>query len=738
MHGSEASGSEVAMKVAYTLAGARDRKTELLLKHAVVIIDPMLNPDGRDRYVNWFNSVVGDSANSNPESVEHHPPWPGGRFNHYLFDLNRDWAWGTQPETQARVRLFRRWMPEVHVDFHEMNYNSTYFFFPSTRPRNPDIPPSLFRWAAVFGRENARAFDRHDYLYYTKEGFDLYYPGYGDSWPSFNGAVGMTYEQAGGGGSGVLVRQTDGSLLSLRDRIARHTLSSFTTIQTAVKYRKKLLRDFYTFWEKSLARAKQSGLKAVIISPTQDLQKLSDFVALLERQGIEVKRARADFRLKNVHPYGSHRKVRRKFQAGSLIIDMQQPHYYLAKALLSPEIPAPDTLYFYDIVSWSLPFAFQLPAAWTENEPEVSAGKITAAEILQNKEKFPFEKGKAYLIPWDNLASVNVLSRIFQKNLKVRVATKPFTLQTNLGKRAFKRGTLIVLRGDNSGDKSFFKKVKDCLTGTPAPFFIAQTALAEKGFDLGSPHKKLLKKPKIAVVRGAPVVPTALGAVRYWVEQRAHFPVTDISIGQVKSGHLKDFNVLILPDDYGKGYSAKIDSASAGKLKDWIKNGGTLIGIDGGAEFASGSQCKLASIKIRVEKKEKDETQKSFRFRTLEEKEKSQWENRIPGTILKVTLDTTHPLGFGYSGLAYVLKTNKLFLVPSQSGNNVGVYLPGAKVSGFLSKKNETRLMKSVFLYEERVGKGHIILFASDPLFRGFWEGPVKLFFNAVFIEPGM
>jgi hypothetical protein len=247
VHGNESSSPEAALALAWQLAAGTDERTKAILQDAVVIVDPVLNPDGRARYVDWYRRVATDPPNASWNAAEHAEPWPGGRTNHYYFDLNRDWSWLTQEESRARIAFYRQWMPHTHVDLHEMGPSSTYFFFPAAPPFHQALPPEVATWGKIYGAANAAALDKVGAAYYVGENFDMFYPGYGDSWPTFNGAIGMTFEQAGSGRAGVAIRRPDGTLLTLHDRVRNHFITALTTVETTVRRRQERLRDFAAF-----------------------------------------------------------------------------------------------------------------------------------------------------------------------------------------------------------------------------------------------------------------------------------------------------------------------------------------------------------------------------------------------------------------------------------------------------------------------------------------------------------
>ncbi|MBM4014525.1 MAG: hypothetical protein FJ293_06115, partial [Planctomycetes bacterium] len=378
VHGNEPSCTEAALATLWHLAAAEDADVARLRDELLIIIDPCLNPDGRDRYVHWFQSVVGAVPDPEPASREHAEPPPGGRVNHYYFDLNRDWAFASQDETRRRLEPLRRYPPQVHVDFHEMYAESSYFFFPADLPRNLNLPQSTTEWGERFGRGNAAAFDRFGWSYYTGEQFDLLYPGYGDSFPSLRGAIGMTYEQAGHSAGGLEYRREDGSLLTLTDRIAHHFIASLATIETARSGRADLLRHWRRFHADAMAAGRVGPMREIALLPGADRTTLAELAALLLRHGIEVDVARAAFVARGVHDYAGGDSAERVLPEGTLLVPLEQPSARLAKALLEPRAGVERTT-FYDISAWALPYAFGVAACWLEAPADVARARLTGA-----------------------------------------------------------------------------------------------------------------------------------------------------------------------------------------------------------------------------------------------------------------------------------------------------------------------------------------------------------------------
>jgi hypothetical protein len=741
VHGNESCSSEAAMKVLYRLATAQDDSTREWLKRLVIIMDPMLNPDGRDRYVNWYNSVVGAQPNPDPLAVEHREPWPGGRGNHYLFDLNRDWAWAVQKESRLRIQEYHRWMPQVHVDFHEMGYTSTYFFFPPSRPVNPLFPEQVHRWAEIFGKGNATYFDREGIPYFTGESFDLFYPGYGDCYPTFNGATGMTYEQGGGGFAGLRIRRPDKTELTLKDRLHGHYLASLATIQTAAQHREERLRDFFRFFQSALNYRDPQRPRWVFLDRRNDPALLEALVELLRFHRIEVAVLEKPARVQAV-AYGESVARSRRFPEGTLVVDLNQPMGYLARALLEPEAQKPDTLFFYDITSWSLPYALNLKAFWAKKAGGLQINRQFDLPKPEVPDISPARVG--YLVPWGQIRAIRFLAQCFGEGIRVRIAHRPFVY----GGRKFGRGSLVILNRDNRDKKNLVGLLQKISRETGVAVFSAQSGMTESGIDLGSNYVRPLKKPKVLLLRDRPASFTSVGAVWFLFEQVYGFPLTLINADLLKSVRFEDYNVLILPSSYGRGGGIRsvLDSAAVERLKKWIRDGGVLITMGGSAGFATADGAKLVDVAVKKEKrkgKKKDKKEElspeeiAERKRTVAERELERWKERVPGTIMRILLDQTHPLAYGMPRQAFVLKRGRQVFELGKKGYNVALFPEkDARITGYLSEKNVRLIRGGVYLYEQRLGRGHVVLFADEPNFRGFWRGLDLLLCNAVFFLP--
>jgi hypothetical protein len=764
VHGNEASSSEAAMQVAYELTASQDANVLQWLDNCVVVIDPVLNPDGRERYVNFYRQWEGRSPRADRFAAEHQEQWPGGRVNHYLFDLNRDWAWQSQPETIARISAMRTWAPQVVVDFHEMSPSATYFFPPPAKPVLPMLDSLLGKWFDTYGRGNAAAFDRYHFAYYTRETYDLFYPSYGDIWPSLNGAVGMTYEQGGGGAAGLVYELPEHQrTLTLHDRVAHHFISSLATIDTSSRNRQTRLHDFYDFHHAAMDTGHRGSTRAYYLAPGRDPQRTAHLVDVLLKAGIEVKQATSDFEIGGATNYWGEATSRKKLPKGAYVVDAAQPAGFLARALLEREF-APEAVFFYDVSSWSLPLLADAEAYTSTNPPPADLQLVKAAPTFAGRvDANP--QTSAYIVPIEQSASLKLLSRLLAENVKAYVALKPITF----GGRQFGAGAIVVPTGSNLPDLS--QRLEQAAGETGAQVFSTNTLLSDEGVDLGSNRVRFLRPPKIAVLTDSPVNVSDYGALWFLFEQRADVPFTPIRTEELRSVDLRNYNVLILPPDTGdgRGYSRVLDKTLTSRINDWVRDGGLLIGIRGGAVWATKHKSGITSVTYRYVRAEDEETRiqeeraanpgekqtkneeptakpetsaspsptgenTQRKLTRYADRERERRAEDIPGTLLQVTLDTTHPLAFGMNDRVAAIDDTAPILELSAKGENPGYFADGnLKVSGFLTSDNEKKLIHTAYLVRERVGRGSVVLFADTPVFRGFSDGTTRLFLNAVF-----
>ncbi|MDQ6788752.1 MAG: hypothetical protein M3033_18265 [Acidobacteriota bacterium] len=616
IHGNESASFEAMIQIVYQLAASNEPQTLDILENTVTLIIPGENPDGHERFVTWYNSVATGNADRN--ALEHREPWSVyGRLNHFRFDLNRDNIAATQKETQNMQRAFFEWNPQVVVDHH--GQPSQFFFPPAALPINPNLPqPATNKWLDTFGRANAAAFDQNHWDYYVRDIYDLFYPGYWDSFPSLNGAIGMTYETDGGGFKGLRWTRDDGTIVTLRSAIAKHYVASLTTLETLAKNRAGRLQDFYDFRRNAIEETGREKLKRIIISPEKDTVKTAELIDVLQRARVEVKVANAPFSSANAHSYAQKDapKVSQTFPAGSYIIDLNQPQKRIVKALLEQETPQDKAFVtdnmarfhrnerrgtsaqkedygFYDITAWNLPLAFGVDAFWTEDTPVVNATVVTNEYLEQAKRGAVSGRANiAYIIPYQSDGAGALALRLLKEGFRVAVATKTLTA----GGRNYTRGTFVVRVSRNP--ETVHEAVSRLASSLGVQVTAVNSGYTDEGdTNVGSENVVSLQTPKIAMVADEAVDQTSYGSI-WWTLDRYGVDFTPLTINNIKNGALKNYTVLIMPDGAAGRYFGALGAGGVSSLKQWISGGGTLITVKGASVFAALKDVGLTSAKL--------------------------------------------------------------------------------------------------------------------------------------------
>jgi len=752
VHGNEISSPNAALLVAYHLAASRgDSLVDSILKNCVVVIDPLENPDGRARFVQYFRQTRGRWPDPSPDAAEHNEEWPGGRSNHYLFDMNRDWFGRTQPETRGRVQVYLEWFPQIIVDLHEMGGDSTYYFAPPTEPLNPWLTEGQVHWLNEFGKNNARWFDQRGVDYFTREVFDSFYPGYGEDWPMFQGTVGMTYEQASV--RGLILRRDDDTILRFSDSVRNHFTSSLATLETAARNSNAIVDSFAANRKSAIEEGKKGDVRQYLFPPDPGNGRVNALMKNLLSQGIQITRARDAFSLSDLHGYRDSGTVSQDFPAGTFIISAAQPGGRLVHNLLDQQVPMPEDFLdkqehrrelrerdqFYDITGWSLPLLYDVEAYRAGKESGVSVEPVTADSLTVTAPS-PGPAELAYLVPWTGRSSARLLSALFLKKIRVYSAGKSFTLAG----REFPAGTLIVKCKDNPSD--LHSTISEISAETGAEVIPTNSAWVDDGINFGSNDVVYLRKPSIAIAYSAPTRSASAGATRFIVEQLFDYPVTVLHTSDLGSADLSKFNVLVLPDasPWGGGYSQTLGERGVDRIKDWVRSGGTLISLAGASQWLSGEKVGLLSTK--TERKKAAEKSDSKDTQDAEETYQEMIEPTdeapaaIPGALVRVRLDPDHWLAFGYDDETTALVEGNRIFTPLKldEGTNVGVYFPSDKLllSGFAWDETREQMGQKAYLMHERMGRGNVVAFAEDPTFRGFVVADHMLLMNAIFFGP--
>ena len=700
IHGNEPSGSEAAMLTAYTLIASKNEKINRLTTDSVVFIDPTLNPDGRDRHSQWANQYKSINLVADSNDAEHNESWPRGRTNHYWFDLNRDWLLAIHPEIRGKLNWLHEWYPNVVVDVHEMGTNSNYFFDPmkpsaSVKPLIPQENVDLY---PIFAEYYIKYMDSIGSFYYSKESFDETYPGYGSTYSDLQGGLALLFEQASSRGH---VQETNYGEMTFGFTIRNQFLNGIATVEAAVD-NKMLLRDYQKrFFESSLSEFKNEKIKAYEFGDIYDKNRTKAFIDKLQIHKIEV--------------YEKDDKF---------IVPVNQLQSRMVKNFFETHDKYLDSV-FYDASAWSVSNFYNMKHKAVRS---IDVNKLTKVkDVLVNNPKVS-KSNYAYILDWDDYNTPAALNHLHKNGVISYSAYKPFSIKVNEDDdvKNFNRGTVMVPVSKQKVDsEKLFETLKSTQEKFNLPVFSTETGYSSSGIDLGSNFFRINKKVKVAMLIGDGVSSYEAGEVWHLLDTRVHIPLTKIRLNQFNRTSLDKYTTLVMVS----GSYNQISESGIKKIKDWVGKGNTLITIGSASSWA---------IKKEVVKESLVETKNDTIFsrkRYIDAREYSGRE-RIGGSILKVDLDLTHPLAFGYRDQSIpVYKNNNVFLNKSKSDySSVAIYSKNPHIDGYVSKKNmENNLKGAASLIVSDSGSGRVVLFADNPNFRGTWYGTNKLFLNAIF-----
>lgn len=743
VHGDEISSSDAAIALSHHLVAAgRDPDVARILDNVVIIMDPMQNPDGRNRFVNSFTAARGLVPSADRFAAEHDQPWPGGRFNHALFDMNRDWFALTQPETRGRVRALLDWNPVVVVDAHEMGGDETYFFPPVADPVNPNVTPVQMDLEERIGRGNARAFDRFGFDYFTREVYDAFYPGYGDMWPKLNGAIALTYEQ--GSARGLVFRRRNGETLTFADGVMRHLVATFATVQTVSDARETFLKAYADYRRDGIEEGRKAEDRYYVIDLETRRWQVEDLARRLAFQGVDVSRLAA-----------GRKACGRTFPAGALVIDSAQPSRRLIRTLLAPttDLPAPFMERqekrrseglpheLYDVTAWSLPLM--------DGVTSVSCRQAEAGEPVEAGDPIaPVQRAGAasygYAVPWTDEGQARLVLAALREGLKGRTFDRAFTS----GGRTFPRGTVVFTKAANPAS------LDERLTSLTAQIGAEIVPLAEswvsEGVNYGSSEARDLRSPKIAMAWDGGVDPLSAGALRFVIERRLGAPVTPIRTSSLTRAGLSSYDVLILPEGE---YGAEPD---ADALRTFVNRGGVLIGIGSALTYLADPQTGLSGLKRENAWTDPDaaspapadstspHTVPGTRIDTVDElstktADPAPAPDSLPGALAWAQTASSHWLSAGYDRAA-VLVTGSDIYAPLNETDGATVMRfsapDGLLAGGHLWEENRLQLAFKPFLTAEREGSGLVIGFTQNPSVRAYLNGLNLLLANTLLLAP--
>ena len=699
VHGNESSSTEASMKTAYNLL----TKYQEWLADTIVIIDPCINPDGRDRYVNFYKQTRSMPNNTNRNAREHHEPWHSGRTNHYIFDLNRDWAWLTQVESQQRIKQYNRWLPHIHVDFHEQDINSPYYFAPAVEPLHEMVTDFQKDFQDAIGKNHAKYFDKKGWLYFTKQRFDLLYPSYGDTYPMFLGSIGMTYEQAGGGIAGLGIENDENIMLTLKDRIEHHYTTGISTVEMASKNRIQLNKNYQAFYNNENLKYKN-----FVLEGNQD--RINALVEFFKKHEI-VCRGLSKNRSIYGFDYQKQKKSKTSFSKDALVIPTNQIKGKLVQILLEPKTKLNDSL-TYDITAWSLAYAYSLKAIATyENINTVPYSSLKHQEVLIDTDTYGFA------FSYNSFEDSKFLAALIKEKIAVRYNTLPLN---NSGKN-WESGSLFILKGDNLKNENYIEQVEKLARKHKRKIHQISTGYSEKGPDLGADELKLIKAPRIALFRSDNSYSYNYGEIWHFFEQDLKYPLFQVDKEKLLN-ILSDIDLLIIPEGHYKKWS---NSKEEKKIQEWLSKGGKIIAVSSALNIFANSET------FGLKKKEnpnQDTTKVPYN-----KLERSEISKITTGSIFEASIDKFHPLSFGIDRYFTLKLDAESYELLEDEGN---VFILNEKVKsvsgfvGYLAKENQKN---SLLLGQERFGNGYIVYFVDNLLFRGFWYTGKQVFSNAIF-----
>ena len=743
--GNESAAFETGIQLAYHLAAGTDAETRRILKDVVTIVYPAHNPESHSRHVAWMKASA--TGNPDPDAQEHRGDWRmDTNNNHYQIDLNRDAVFLSQVESQVIVRELHRWNPVVFIDHH--GNPDSFFFPPWALPVNAQIDDASKKWVETYGKNIATAFDRGGWTYFTRQVYDLHYPGYYDSYPTLNGATGMTFETDGGGSKGLAYRLPDNRVTRLFDGVLHHFTGAVSTLLTTATNREARLNDLYRFRASAMAAVAKETVKQFVLVPGKDPSRAADLVDLLLKHHIEVYRTSGSVSTASAHSLMGGEAAKRQFAAGTYIVPTQQPQKRLLRTLLDAETPleeaflkdvraaktyndevgesAPRKGYgFYDINAWSLPLAYGVDAYWTE-DAVTSASLTRVTERPTQTFQAPAPARYAYVFRWNSRGATRTVAALWREGFQLALTTEPMTL----GGRQLDEGMVVARVSANPA--SLHQRIAALATSNEVELLQTGSALVEAGRDLGDRSVVDLTAPKIAVVCEPPTSSTAYGAVWFLLERHYGIPFTAIKAADLGNVELGKYNVIVLPDGQGAGYTRAFAQELVDRLKGWVREGGTLIAIKGAAAWASSDRVGLTTARDRYAAAS---TEEAGAERKREEPPKRI--DTVPGAFVQVDVDAEHYIGTGIDAPVTALFRSNAIFNASRRGARVGA-LNRTKpvIAGFTFDEAREPLKGAPYVWDEPTGRGHVTLFADDPAFRTFLHGAHRLLLNAILLGP--
>ncbi len=719
VHGNETSSSEAAMLTAYWLTAGQTPEVERYLREGVYHVEPVLNPDGRDRHTHWANMHKASPFVTDPLDREHNEGWPGGRTNHYWFDLNRDWLPLVHPESRARIDFHHAWRPNVVTDFHEMGTSSTYFFEP-TEPVgswNPLLPERLYTDITLdFAELYAAALDEIGTLYFTREVFDNSYPGYGSTYPNFLGGLGLVFEQASARGHAQ--ESTHHGVLTFPYTIRNQVRTSLATVEAAVQHRQTLLEYQRDFFASALREAGRFPVSAYVFGDPHDESRNRLFLDLLLRHRLEV------YELERPVSAGGH-----DFAPGSAwVVPTRQPGYRLVRSVFERTHEFADSA-FYDASTWTVSLAYGIPDGDIRSRNIPRGARLT--EVPARRTVGAPRSENAYLLDWSDYFAPRALYHLLANGVHAEAAFQPFTARTHEGEREYPRGSVsIPVQVQSMDADALHVLIEEAERSSGVRFQSTSTSGVVAGIDLGSRNFRPLRAPRVLMPVGDGVSANEAGQIWHLLDNRVDMPITKLDWRELPRVDFNDYDVVVLVS----GNYGRIDGERLEELQRWVRNGGTLVALRTAARWAVENGL-APNVRLEEERGDGGAAAQPLGRRDYADAAAIRGAQVIGGSIWEADLDTTHPLGFGYHRRSLpVWRDHSLFFAPSENPfSTVAQLTDDPHLSGYISDENRERLRGSPSLMADQLGRGSVVLFADNPAFRGYWYGTNRLFLNALF-----
>ncbi|MGX5914234.1 M14 family metallopeptidase [Aliidiomarina sp. Khilg15.8] len=744
VHGNEISPAEATVATAYHLLADTSAKTQDLMSNTLVYLDPLQNPDGRARFVSRYYATVGLEHSADRLAAEHNEPWPNGRTNHYLFDMNRDWIALTQPETRGRIAALQQSFPLIFVDSHEMGGDLPFYFSPEAHPYSPHITGPQRETLEWLGRNNATWFDEFGYDYFTREIFDAFYPGYGASWPLYQGSISMTFEM--GSARGHKFRTRDGDILTYGDGVQRNFVAYMSTIETASERADELKQRFYDYRKNAIQAGSRGDVRSYILPGTRDAAGHQKLASLLTEQGIEVRRTNEQFRACGT-----------TYEAGAYVINAAQPTYHLIRTLLDENVPMdedfleeqerlrannlPDQIY--DVTAWSLPMMFNLDIESCNRSPGVAGDIVEVGRIAQGSVENANAKF-GYLVPWGDMNAVRFLTAAQREGLNVRSSNLEFTHDSD---NTYPAGSLIVTRAGNPDDLT--QRVQKLAAASGAQVQGIDSSWVKDGPNVGSANVKTMHAPNVAMLWDEPSSVLSAGSTRFILEREANYPVTALRPAKLRSADLSNYQVLLLPATSRGSYEQALGDDGRENLRNWVSRGGVLITLGNATQFAvSGEKPLLNSSleqKVQPEEVTADSDERPVKGSLITND--AQYNHRIQdadaspdwvsGVLTRANVDQEHWLTAGVPEQVHSMYIGRDIYTPLSinHGRNVVSFADAESVlaSGYMWDENVQQIAYKPLLMVQPHGRGMVISFTQEPNFRAYMDGMNLLLMNAVF-----